>query len=59
MTAKRFLNLSVYNTTLDWKRIELPYRRITDDSDKYIFAAITIALFAVPLNIFLTGQILR
>lgn len=56
---KKYFDLSAYNQTTDWKRIELPFRRIAEEPEVYILMAILITMFCVPLNIFLIVQILR
>jgi hypothetical protein len=57
--TKKYFDLSSYNMTTDWRRIELPYRRITEHPEFYFFAAIALTAISAPLNFFLIVQILR
>ena len=59
MASKKYFDLSSYNMTTDWRRIELPFRRLAEDPEFYIFAAILLTALSAPLNFFLIIQILR
>lgn len=59
MSTKKYFDLSAYNQTSDWKRIELPFRRVAEEPETYILATIGITIVAIPLNLFIILQILR
>ncbi len=56
---KKYFDLSAFNTTSDWKRIELPFRRLSEDPEGFILAAIVFITVSIPLNVFLIVQIIR
>ena len=53
------IDLSAYNITNEWKRIESPFRRLLQDPEGIIFASIAFPIFSLPLNLFLIIQVLR
>ena len=58
-SVKNNFDLTPYNSTTEWRRIELPYRRLVKEPEGYMFMAILITMLAIPLNFFLIIQILR
>ena len=56
---KTDIDWSLYNTSYEWKRIELPHGLVAKDPEVYLLIAILIMLISVPLNCFLAVHILR
>ena len=50
---------NLFNTSTDWRRIEVPFGIISREPSMYLFIAIFVLLFSIPLNCFLMVQILR
>jgi hypothetical protein len=52
-------DLSPYNTTTDWRRIESVYGLLREDYEVFMISAFLIISCSVPLHLFLIIQILR